>query len=642
MRTGNSPHPTTSWFSGALLLFLLVLDTCSILEEVVAFSAKVDSSGKTSSSSSTKGKGRLSVTRLSAYSSSYEDRGDSSSNNNVGAGGNSALSPQQIAPRLSADRPTQTYPERDPKPSLPGKPKIVVLGATGKIGRLVVRQLLEMSELDATIVAFVRDYDKACRVLYDDIITVKSNRKGKGPRLEIVKGDLIPPEELPGQREDYYEDDEEAAWLQRASSAAKFYGTNIEIYNDTLASSSEYDDDGEDSYSALERALKDCTAIISCVGSVRPTNLWTDIVKFPLWRLLKADVSGWCSDDRHPYYVHYSSTRKVLALAEKEQMKRQQALEEEEKETGSSRVAYQSQKKKKQLQQNSRIRFVRVSDLCVSQAPFNFVPVLTNALHSMVFRYQAMAEAELENSRCIDTIVLRPGDLIDEDRNHETTALQVNHTGALPKGPSIVGREDVASLAVAAALFKSEVLTEEKSSLREETIWKDSANKNVPHHQTNPFHHTLAVRWVSENMAPYPSQGCKGDGLATAALCLKEALKSLRRRRREIGAQPTTNSNAVMIRKRRPLRGVKPYGFCVALPVYLFLFLFSKSLLTAAAGVNFPGRTWLCQNPVTRFVAEILTTIAVYAFTQLRSACHLICATALQIFRRKSPTYIQF
>ena len=64
-------------------------------------------------------------------------------------------------PRSRMDRPTETsFDALGPK-SIPAKPKIVVLGATGRIGRSVVRQLMEMKNLDIEIVAFVRDYDKA-------------------------------------------------------------------------------------------------------------------------------------------------------------------------------------------------------------------------------------------------------------------------------------------------------------------------------------------------------------------------------------------------------------------------------------------------------------------------------------------------
>ena len=79
--------------------------------------------------------------------------------------------------------PTETMAALPEPDVVPSKPKIVVLGATGKIGRLVVRQLLETAG-EATIVALVRDYDKACRVLYDDLMYVNKKKKNTCQILE--------------------------------------------------------------------------------------------------------------------------------------------------------------------------------------------------------------------------------------------------------------------------------------------------------------------------------------------------------------------------------------------------------------------------------------------------------------------------
>ncbi len=72
------------------------------------------------------------------------------------------------------ERPTQTDTQLPETEREPTKPKILVLGATGLIGRRVVQQLLSQEHLEATVVAFVRDYDKACRVLYDDLVVANS------------------------------------------------------------------------------------------------------------------------------------------------------------------------------------------------------------------------------------------------------------------------------------------------------------------------------------------------------------------------------------------------------------------------------------------------------------------------------------
>lgn len=292
--------------------------------------------------------------------------------------------------KRSVDRPTLTSTELVGPPAFPSKPKIVVLGASGKIGSLVVRQLLEMKHLDITVVAFVRDYDKACKVLYDDVLVARATKK-KGPQLQIVVGDLVPREELPG-----FEDEDEELWQQTAQSAAKFYGNSVEDYENR--------DMMPDVNEALAEAVKGCTSIISCVGAVRPTNIWTDFMVRPIWRLFRHDVSGWCSDPKHPYYVHYLSTRKALGYAESEQLKRE------------AMAAVYAEEDETQPKEIPRIRFVRISDLCVTQQPWGFIPLVTNALQSMVFRYQDMTERLLEESKVLDTVILRPGDLVDEER----------------------------------------------------------------------------------------------------------------------------------------------------------------------------------------------------------------------------------
>ena len=155
----------------------------------------------------------------------------------------------------STDRPTQTkFDDLGPKLS-PDKPKIVVLGASGKIGRLVVKQLLEIGSEDMTILAYVRDYQKALNVLYDDLIPAKNN----GPTLQIVNGDLVPKYELPcygGEEEDL---EEEKIWLEKATSSASFYKTNITSYDNR-----EFLPDANE---ALEDAIKDCTCVIRYVDS---------------------------------------------------------------------------------------------------------------------------------------------------------------------------------------------------------------------------------------------------------------------------------------------------------------------------------------------------------------------------------------
>ena len=289
----------------------------------------------------------------------------------------------EISLQRSTDRPTETLADLIGPSVSPAKPKIVVLGATGKIGRLVVKKLLEMKSADdMTVVALVRNYDKAIHVLYDELVLARGK---SGPKLHIIEGDLVPPEELPGFEADQ---EEEEIWKQTASKGKDY--DNRRLLPDVNE--------------ALEDAIRDCTTIISCVGSVRQTNLWTDILQRPIRRLLKADVSGWCQDGSHPFYVHYASTRKALGYAEREQLRREATALADTEETDQEDINV------------PRIRFVRISDLVVSHKPWHFIPVITNAVHSMVFRYQEMTEQLLESNSMLETVVLRPGDLVDYDR----------------------------------------------------------------------------------------------------------------------------------------------------------------------------------------------------------------------------------
>lgn len=477
----------------------------------------------------------------------------------------------QSSPQRSIDRPTQTAFDQPGPKLFPDKPKIVVLGASGRIGRLVVRQLLETGSEDMTICAYVRNYDKACRVLYDDLIPVTN--KGKGPNLQIYFGDLVPKNELRCLEEEELEEEQE--WIQKAQSATNFYGTNITDYDnrELLPNVNE----------ALEDAIKDCTCVIryvclllafklrlfqsqlvnfvSCVGSVRLTNVWTDILAVPLWRLLKTDVSRWCKDRSHPYYVHYVSTRKALGYAEREQLRREAAVAASVEESNENTISTVP-----------RIRFIRISDLCVGFRPWNFVPLVTNVIQSVVFRYQEMTEQLLDQSTVIETMILRPGDLTDEERDVHTTGLQVCSSGMVPL-PARVSREDVASLAVAAAMHE----------VKSETV-----------SDKGPFHYTLGVRWVGQEMNPYPPQGRKMDGLPDAELALKRSINAINKaderskRRKELLSQKQPNRKRVqsadMIQKlalrlnQRKLRQ-NPHGICVAIPVYFFLGLAFKTFV---------------------------------------------------------------
>lgn len=546
----------------------------------------------------------------------------------------------ELEKERTTERPTQTRTEALGPSVVPPKPKIVVLGASGLIGRLVVRQLLEMSELDATIVAFVRDYDKACRVLYDDLLVASSSVSKRGPKLQIVQGDLVPPEELPG-----YDGtgEEEQAWLERAESAAASYGKNVKDYDNREGNEVAPDE-------ALQEAIRDCTAIISCVGAVRPTNPWTDLLARPLWRLLRSDVSAWCSDPRHPFYVHYHATRKVLRLAEREQLRREAAVACDADNPVDDDYDDDENTEKQVV---PRIRFVRISDLCVAQAPWNFVPVLTNILHSMVFRYQDMAEKALEASSLIETVTIRPGDLVDEERDANTTSLQVDPSGTLPC-PARVGRDDVAALAVASALFDSSnrerrrkrrgtaVALSPRESSEDVLALSDDTREQQQQH---PFHYTLACRWASDSLDPYPAQGQVSDGLANANLCLQSALQTLRKQQQQQQQKHYAKSKSNAAAK--PRRKIKPYGICVAVPVYIVLALMVRSLLGYAASLHNIIPALQCLDPIASRMCEALsvTAASVLGHSSLllhAAGRHLIPALPLWVRWRYSAKYISF
>lgn len=557
--------------------------------------------------------------------------------------------------RLSLDKPTETQTETPEPPTILSKPKIVVLGASGKIGRLVVRHLLEMSNLDATIVAFCRDYDKACRVLYDDMVVAKSQRKG--PKLQIVQGDLVPPEDLPRHNDkkrnnnnsnefnEEDDDDERQQWLVRAKSAATFYGNKIEYYdnrikNDTTTSSQHYRDE------ALSEAIRGCTVIISCIGSVRRTNIWTDYIERPLWRLFRHDVSDWCTDSKHPYYVHYKSTKKALRLAEIEQLRREADLKE---------LLVEGSTIPKTV---DRIRFIRVSDLVCSQQPWHFIPLVTNIVHSMVFRYQHMAEQALRSSTIIDTITIRPGDLIDEIREEDTTSLEIVNSCDPIGFPSRIGRDDVAGIVVAAALYDfhnadgeglpSRIVARNEKKTKHFCTFNPKQNTFLQRGEA--FHYTLACRWLCENMDPYPAQGKQSDGYVNADACLNAIFRKDDKNnnnkipRRQHFDDPESSTSAVFLQQQSNKRAlhqkpIKPYGIYVAFTVYLFLALLIRNsvwnltyLFTKKECISIGARSVL-------FLPSVLT------FSWLTSFWNVVTSIIKRLFLPSSsvPTkYIRF
>ena len=521
---------------------------------------------------------------------------DGSSKENGSLQRETAGHPKQTA-FIDWDRPTETIPAEPERELVPSKPKFVVLGATGRVGRWVVRQLLESSELQAaTIVAFCRDYDKACRVLYDDLVVANSKRKG--PKLQIIHGDLLTSEEVFGDDALGDGDDfDEQEWLQRAQSAAKFYGRTVSDYDDRKPEESTHVEASSStsdllSTKALREAISGCTTIISCVGSVRPTNPWTDFIVRPVVRLLKKDVSDWCPDPRHPYYTNYLSTQKVLRFAEEEQAKRESATKVLNSEHGNDAAG------------PPRIRFIRISDLCVAQKPWGLVPLVANIFNSMVFRYHDMAELELEKSTLLDTVVIRPGDLVDEERPENVT-LQIGDSTTIPS-PSIVGHEDVASLAVATALLPAHHFARPNQKTKKTVTSKlrrdrDRRRGILAPSLSSSFHCQLGLRWAGEKeaMQPFPAQGCAEDGMPSAKQGLRKILKEDRKKRRDGTLVMIKDDGRRNTETRQPIllpRDLKPYGVVVAFSIYLVMGFLATSLLRSVS------RTTFTRNGVTKLI----------------------------------------
>lgn len=143
---------------------------------------------------------------------------------------------------------------------------ILVVGAAGRVGRLVVQQLLSQKR---PIMALVRDADKAHKLFGtsdddgEDDPSSSSSNNGQPPKLQIVVADIA-------------------------------------RYDDLYAKE-------------LEEAVKGCSAIVSVSGTVRISKL-TDFLP---WRIFSRNVPAWTTDRKHPYYSNYKGQLHLLDLAEK-------------------------------------------------------------------------------------------------------------------------------------------------------------------------------------------------------------------------------------------------------------------------------------------------------------------------------------
>lgn len=362
-------------------------------------------------------------------------------NNNQGGGGGGGTSKPSSLFASAADA---------------GRGPVLVVGATGKVGRRVVSQLLSPSSSTKTtpprpVRALVRNTTKANELFDFQSTSYGSTSTASPSDLELIHCDLS-----------IYDDPQ-----------------TVEILN---------------------KAIQGCDAIISVSGTFR----FSKLSDFLPWRLFQHDASKWCTDRTHPYYVNYMAQKLLVELAEKHNVK----------------------------------RMVRLTGLSVGFSPFNPVSALFSGLLSMTSRYHFLAEECFRNSK-VQSIILRPGGLAEEERDVETTSLQIDPSGNLPP-PGRVGRTDVAALAVAAV--DPYVLTSSKS-------------------------YTLGVRWVGEGVKPRP-QGTKEEGCKDAAECMKK-----------LSEETTASTTDVCDATAEHSKKMKPYGVAVAVYFYTVLALSIKGLV---------------------------------------------------------------
>ena len=550
--------------------------------------------------------------------------------------------------------PTQIQQHHPPQDQIQPSPKIVLFGATGKIGRRILKKLLS-APLDIEIVAFVRNPSRLEEVLYHEEDLVLGNlidkEKKSGAKLTVVVGDVVADTDVyQGKFETGRETEVLDEWVARAQDFFRVKGWNNNNNNNNNNSNStsggasvsgaiihslqEDDQIKEDvriieaGDEALQEAVSGATIIISCLSSLRYSNLWTDYLKVPLLRVFRQDASKWCVDNTHPYYINYLSTKKILEVAEREQVKRdaynefererlllEEQIErgrkmimdgEEEEEGFESEIAAGLRKKRgtRQRQQHlvagedavdlpkygitpsstDRIKFIRISHSMVGRNPFRLVSILTNVLRSQVTRFEFLGEQLLSKSRLIDTIILRPGEEVtDIERDSNSTSLQLCIDGDVPSpNLGLVGRDDIADLAVVAALTKTSLDDDELSFSTANTnnATDDSTQvKSTDNISNRPHHYTWSLRWTG------------GNGSESSALCFVKAIKNEMKlsRIRKMKEKRLTQYHlgAQLLSIRRWMRRTRPHALSVALTVYVALgatawYFFGSTILDLA------------------------------------------------------------
>ena len=234
-----------------------------------------------------------------------------------------------------------------------------------------------------------------------------------------------------------------------------------------------------------------------------------------------------------------------------------------------------------------------------------------------------------------------------------STFLQVDHTGQV-ETPAVVSREDVASLAVASALFKSPREVEAANAwivdaatnsnddnsmpASESTTLSSGGGSTIQQQRHQPFHCNFAVRWVGTDMEPYPAQGSKRDGFPSAQVALERALRVIKntekkertlelRRQRERARSSAYSAleesySEMALRlaenfqlQRKSKTRLKPYGIVSAIPAYFVLGL----VLRAAWRILWQAlssTTW--AQPVVGPIESSTTALAALVATNVR------------------------
>jgi hypothetical protein len=224
-----------------------------------------------------------------------------------------------------------------------------------------------------------------------------------------------------------------------------------------------------------------------------------------------------------------------------------------------------------------KLRIVRISDHCLAHQAWHIVNVITNIFRSMVFKYQEKCEKLLSSSKLVDTIILRPGDLVDDIRNETTTTMSVDIDGKLP-GPVYVGRDDVASLATLAAISALDPIVKKRQvhNANGTSVAKGARRARQRSKQKKdklkPIHWNVAVGWTGENK----------NGYENADKCMEYIVKEQSRREKSIRRKKVVRNVSPIYRlliqpwqksiQRLRQRSVKPYGLFVLLPMLLFVY----------------------------------------------------------------------